>query len=88
MNKDSIHKLYEELDLNKDGKVSMDEFISKILDVTSEKDKTSFQQFFEKLEDFMTNKANIIIKKLKKLREFFENDENKKNEFDWYNLLI
>jgi Ca2+-binding EF-hand superfamily protein len=79
----SISKLYQEIDLNNDGKVSMDEFVLKTVDVIEHRRTSNFGYFFNKIDDCITNKANMIIRKLKNIKNIPNIDEKIADEVDW-----
>jgi hypothetical protein len=64
-----IQRLHKELDINKDGQVNIEEFVSTIIDVTSLQKKTSFKVFFDKINKAMTSKAEMILNKLNILKK-------------------
>jgi hypothetical protein len=61
-------RLYKELDLNKDGQVTIEEFVSLFIDVSSAGRKSSFKDFFDKINQSFTSKSQTILEKLKILK--------------------
>ena len=67
----------------------MDEFLEKATYVLNNKDKSEFKEFFEKIDNTITTKSDMILEKLKSFKEVFIKLGDKKNEeeIDWLNLL-
>jgi hypothetical protein len=80
-----VKKMYKELDTNKDGKVSIDEFVSGIIEVSSSQRTSLFKDFFDRINMSITTKSQMILDKLKALKETatFAKDVVSVESIDW-----
>jgi Ca2+-binding EF-hand superfamily protein len=80
--KEDVQNLFNYLDLDKTGKVSLETFVDKIL---SSQESKNENDFFKSINDQLTTKAERIIIKLKQLRDkvVYANDKESMDDFDW-----
>jgi hypothetical protein len=76
--------MYKELDTNKDGQVSLDEFISGVLEISNSQRKSSFKMFFDKIHTSITTKSRMILEKLKIIKEGLKGDNELVEHIEWY----
>jgi hypothetical protein len=85
-----VKKMYKELDTNKDGRVSIDEFISGIIEVSSLQRSSKFKDFFDRINMSITSKSQMILDKLKTLKETvtLANDKTSIEHIEWITKTI
>jgi hypothetical protein len=84
---DTIKKLYQDMDINKDGKVSLDE-IAQVLSTYKKSNSTHnsmFNSIYEKMTRSLESNSEKIIKLLKDLKQraTFKEDEKSITDIDW-----
>jgi hypothetical protein len=89
LSEDDYIKMYKELDVNNDGQVDMDEFVTAILQFKSSperKGKSSvFKNFFSKINKSITTKSEMILDRLKMLKKYAQtnNDAFSMEHLEW-----
>jgi hypothetical protein len=80
-----VRKMYHELDTNKDGKVSIEEFVNGVIEVSASERSSSFKSFFDKVNMSITSKSSQILDKLKLLKEAasLKDDKAAVDNIDW-----
>lgn len=82
IDKTEVKQLFDKLDVDKTGKVSLETLMESIVNANQE---SSYAQFFKQINEELTSKSERIILKLKKLKEkaYFANDGESLDDFDW-----
>ena len=83
---DDLNNIFNELDVDNNGKVSVTTLMEHILKKNQENEGRDHENLFKKINDQLTTKSERIILKLKKLKEkaAFKNDAESLEDIDWY----
>ncbi len=88
LNKVIAKELFDQLDTNKTGSVKAEDYVNYLN--KQEKDAGWLSEFFNSVADDFSSKLEIIIKKLKGLRDNknLEKDPKALDDIDWYDLAL
>ena len=83
INKNGYELIFNSLDRNKDGIVSIDEFLESISN--RETNPELIERFLDKVNDNLLTTSEIMMIKIKKLKEraTYSNDEESLNDLNW-----
>ena len=84
---EDLKTIFTRLDIEKKGKVSLDTLIENIKKEESE--DNTYSQFFKKMGENLTTKSELIITKLKKLKQKAndQKDIESVEDIDWLNFI-
>ena len=85
IDKEKAKELFELLDEDKKGKIRKSTFVEYLLKYTQKLNNSSFNSFFEIINNELSSKSEKIINKLKNLRlkESIKNDLDSVNDINW-----
>jgi Ca2+-binding EF-hand superfamily protein len=83
--KESAKAIFDELDINKSGKVKTDHFVEYVSKQSTKQRRSHFNKFYELMSRELVSKSEKIILKLKKIKHkaYIANDSDTLDDIDW-----